>query len=99
MSRFFEIIRRWFHTRTQPVSHKSQRMLEPLESRIAPATLVNPTTITFQDHDGDLVTVKSSKAIFSSEATADLILHFDTGTVSGNNSVKQQLQLVDLTKA
>ena len=38
---------------------------EPLESRIAPATLVNPTTVTYTDVDFDLVTIKSSKGTFA----------------------------------
>src|SRR5262245_22668364 len=36
-------------------------IIEILEPRIAPATLVNATTVTYNDVDGDLVTVKVSK--------------------------------------
>src|SRR6266436_5712377 len=43
---------------------KSCSTLEPLEDRIAPAMatllMVNPTTFTYHDVDGDLVTVKVS---------------------------------------
>jgi hypothetical protein len=37
--------------------------IEPLESRIAPASAINATTATFTDVDGDLVTIKFSKPI------------------------------------
>ncbi len=37
--------------------------LEALEDRIAPATLLNPTTLVYTDVDGDAVTVKVSKEI------------------------------------
>jgi hypothetical protein len=70
--------------------------LEPLEARIAPATLVNPTTITFQDIDGDNVTLKFSKPVFLL-GTINNVLKFDTGIVDGDNTVKQQLQLIDFT--
>ena len=40
--------------------------LEPLESRIAPATLLpDLKTVTYQDVDGDDVTVKFSKPILT----------------------------------
>ena len=37
---------------------KAVSTIEPLEARIAPATLVNPTTLTFQDKNGDTATVR-----------------------------------------
>jgi hypothetical protein len=37
--------------------------IEPLETRIAPATLVNPTKLTYTDIDGDKVTVTISNAV------------------------------------
>jgi hypothetical protein len=74
-------------------------MIEPLESRIAPATLVNPTTLTFHDQDGDDVTLKFSKPVLTSIATANAVLKFNTGTVDADarNDTVQQLQLIDLT--
>lgn len=74
-------------------------MIEPLESRIAPATLVNPTTLTFHDQDGDDVTLKFSKPVLTSIAIANAVLKFDTGTVDADatNDTAQQLQLIDLT--
>ena len=38
--------------------------IEPLEPRIAPATLINPRTVQYTDSDGDLVTVSVSKGAF-----------------------------------
>jgi hypothetical protein len=69
--------------------------LEPLEERIAPATLVNPTLVTYQDLDGDLVKVKISKPVFD-EAKINDVFKFDTGNVAGDNTVKQQLQQLSL---
>jgi hypothetical protein len=44
-------------------------LVERLEQRIAPATFVNPTTVTYFDSDGDLVTVHANKAIFDPALT------------------------------
>jgi len=74
-------------------------LLELLEPRIAPAVLVNPSTVTYQDVDGDLVTVKFSRPIFSSAAEADTVFAFsNSDTVSaGNNGTPTQLQSIDLS--
>jgi hypothetical protein len=74
-------------------------MLEPLESRIAPATFVNANVVTYTDIDGDHVTIISSLPIFSNgtSGNANSILHFSAGSVNGSNTTPQQLQLVDLT--
>src|SRR5436309_9446565 len=69
--------------------------LESLESRLAPATLVNPTTLTYQDVDGDNVTVRFSKPVLSN-VNADNVFFFDTGSVNGDNSTPQQLQEIGL---
>lgn len=69
---------------------------EPLEARIAPATLVNPTTVIFQDFDGDDVTLKLSKPLFD-VVTLDAVLKFNTGGANDGVGAKQQLQLIDLT--
>lgn len=90
-------LRTFFPTAPRP-QNKFDFAIEPLEARIAPATLLSPTTVTFQDADGDMVTVKTSKAVFTS-ANVNQIFTFNTGSVSGDNNTPQQLQLIDLTKA
>jgi hypothetical protein len=71
--------------------------IEPLELRISPATLVNPTTLTFQDQDGDDVIVKISKPVLT-DATINAVFTFDTGGANTGNLTKQHLQVLDLTK-
>ena len=44
---------------------KTSSTIEPLEARIAPAVLLNPTTVAYKDMDGDLVTVKTTKGAFA----------------------------------
>ena len=76
---------------------------EPLEGRIAPAILLNPSTVQYRDVDGDLVTVRFSKAIFAEgtglNAQLDRVFKFDTGNVraDGNADSAQVLQTLDLT--
>jgi hypothetical protein len=89
----------------QPV-RRPVSSLEPLEGRIAPATLISATTVSYQDLDGDTVTVKFSKAIFDltsptlATAQANAIFSFTGGSgVDGSNSSPQALNLLDLTKA
>src|SRR5687767_2890429 len=69
--------------------------IELLESREAPATLVGNNKVTYQDLDGDNVTVTFSKPILT-PANVDAVFKFDTGTVNGSNSAKQQLRRIDL---
>jgi hypothetical protein len=57
-------------------------MIERLEDRIAPAILVNATTVTYQDLDGDLVTIKVSKPIFT-DANVAGICNFSDFDASG----------------
>ena len=47
--------------------------------RAVPATLVNPSTVTYQDFDGDSVAVTFSKPILTSAAVANAALHFNVG--------------------
>lgn len=86
---------------------KRASSLEPLEGRIAPAALLNPTTLIYKDFDGDIVTVKFSKTLFNSGpandplAAANQVFKFDTGDVSAGpfdaaTAPAQQLQLLDL---
>src|SRR5437870_4958141 len=66
-----------------------------LESRIAPATLVNPTTLSYVDIDGDKVTVTASTGAFSlSNPNGGF---GDTFALSNPNAIGgQQLVLIDL---
>lgn len=70
--------------------------IDPLESRDAPATLVNASQVEYQDVDGDIVTVKFSKPVLTT-ANVDSVFQFDTGLVDGDNTVRQQLQTLDMT--
>jgi hypothetical protein len=70
--------------------------LERLEARETPATLVNPTTMTYQDVDGDDVTVRFSKAILAAN-NVNMIFGFDIGSVNGSNASPQQLRRIDLS--
>ncbi len=111
--KLLESFRRWLGTRKKsaPVSlargirpKSSQREssdgIEPLETRISPAVLVNPFTVTYHDADGDLVTVKSTKAIFTA-TNVNSIFKFDTGDVKTSpvtvDLTLQQLQTIDLS--
>jgi len=70
-------------------------MPEPLEPRIAPATLVNAHVVKYTDIDGDHVTIHSSASLFTT-ANVNNLLTFSTGSVDGA-STPQQLQLINLT--
>src|SRR5262249_44426313 len=63
--------------------------VEELETRLAPAVLVNPTTVKYQDVDGDNVTVKLSLPLLTDEDTANAVLQFKTGSVDGSNTARQ----------
>src|SRR5262245_25339391 len=71
--------------------------LQCLEPRDAPATLVNATTLSYRDIDGDTVTVKVSKPILDS-ATINNVFQFSSGfgAVNGNNNTPQALHLIIL---
>ncbi len=74
--------------------------IEVLESRIAPATLVDTRTVTYKDLDsGGLVTVKFSKDILENVETANRILKFSSGSVMGEaepSAAGQSLQLINI---
>jgi len=64
--------------------------IEPLEARIAPAAvLLNPTTATFTDVDGDLVTVKFSKPLLTA---ANLSSVLDLVIPPGGSALGEQLR-------
>lgn len=71
-------------------------IVEELESRLAPATLVSPKLVTYRDTDGDRVAVRLSKPLLTA-ANVDTVFQFNQGQVNGNNSTGQQLQAIDLT--
>lgn len=85
--------------------------IEPLEGRIAPATLIDASTISFTDLDGDHVTVHFSKPLFN-QATAEqralmleAVFSFETHGTGGamvasafDSDGPQQLKLLDLSK-
>ena len=78
-------------------------VLEPLESRIAPANLLDARTLVYTDLDGDEVKIVFSKDVFLGTDTAMLakaneVFKFNTGTVAHEVATQQQLQLMDLTK-
>src|SRR5690349_2376534 len=67
----------------------SPMCIEPLEDRVAPAVLLNPTTVTYQDGDGDKVTVHVTKG------TLDLAQNF-VFAPSGTGEQLEQLVLANL---
>lgn len=83
--------------------------IEPLEGRIAPATLLSPRVLTYTDPEGDLVTITFSADLFklnSPTLANDLqkVFTFDhgaahAGAANGTDDVPQQLQLINLTLA
>ena len=84
------------HQRPNRWPGRALRPLEQLEARLAPATLVSPTTVSYRDVDGDQVRVHVSRPLFQ-PATINDVFHFDVGGVTGSNAVRQQLQAIDLT--
>src|SRR5690349_6786990 len=81
-----------------PAARNPSPLMRPLGPPRRPATLVGPTTLTYQDVDGDAVTVTLSKPLLTSTTVAGDVFTFDTGGVGGTNATPQQLQAVDLTR-
>jgi len=90
---------------------KHHSLIEPLEDRIAPATILNPYTVTYQDLDvvngsqvtGSTVIVKISHPLFKTLAAAERILQFTDAngnsvneTFSDHNSTGEFLRTIDL---
>ncbi|MGC3989629.1 MAG: Calx-beta domain-containing protein [Chthoniobacteraceae bacterium] len=84
------------HPGGRPMKNQPMIFIEPLESRIAPATLVDANTVTWTDVDGDLATLHLSKGILTSSNVSS-VFDFNTGSVNGSNSTQQQLDVLDLT--
>jgi hypothetical protein len=80
------------------VPKPSALCLEPLESRHAPAKLLGPTALTYQDKDGDIVIVSFSRPVLAAGAPGT-IFTFDSGpgAVNGSAAAKEQLRRIDLT--
>jgi hypothetical protein len=58
----------------KPAKHLT--FIESLEARIAPALIINPYTVTYQDENGDTAVIKISKPLFTSATAAGNILKF-----------------------
>src|SRR5262249_6393055 len=69
--------------------------VEKLEGRQAPATLVAPTKLTYQDSDGDSVVVALSRPLLNN-GNVNAVFSFSAGSVNGNNTIKQQLRSINL---
>src|SRR5262249_28674560 len=81
---------------TVPHHRSAALRVDELERRDAPATLVSPTKVTYQDADGDIVAIKFSNAILSA-GNVNSVITFINGNVDGTNAAKQQLELINLT--
>jgi hypothetical protein len=66
--------------------------VEPLEARHAPATLVGPTTVTYQDVDGDAVTVTLSRPVLTAANVGTVFVFNSAFGTAG----PQQLRTIDL---
>lgn len=90
---------------SQRPQREPSSLLEPLEGRIAPASLINPTTVMYKDIDGDIVTIKFSKPLFTSDGLANDILTFTqadsvtNGPFNPATAVPEQLQLINVATA
>jgi hypothetical protein len=82
--------------------------IEPLESRIAPAIIINPYTVTYQDATGQTAIIHISKPLFSSATAAGKILMFTnsagtsvTETFTGNTTAESlnEIDLLGVTAA
>lgn len=73
--------------------------LETLEARHAPAQMLSPTQLTYQDKDGDMVLVSFTKPVLAA-GEPNTIFQFDSGAgaVNGKTTTAEQLQRIDLTK-
>src|SRR5262245_51742379 len=75
-----------------PRRARSARLaVEPLECRTAPAALVNPSTVSYTDVDGDTVTVRTTRGTF------DLASNFLFVDTDPGPAVREQLQRLTLT--
>src|SRR4030095_13141601 len=89
----------------KPVKDPKNKVIEALEGRIAPATLIDGSTVQFTEADGDVITITFSKVLFNKLPSAedtitqnnlDDIFKFSSGSFI--TEVSQDLQRIDLTK-
>ncbi|HJZ89638.1 MAG TPA: hypothetical protein VKE40_02125 [Gemmataceae bacterium] len=73
---------------------RARLAVESLEHREVPATLVSPTTLTYQDLDGDSVAVTLSKPLLKA-GNVNAVFTFNAGGILGNNITKQQLWAIN----
>jgi hypothetical protein len=66
-----------------------------LENRQLMATLLSSLAVSYQDVDGDRVTVNFSGR-FLTAGNVNSIFQFDTGSVDGSNAARQQLRSLNL---
>lgn len=74
-------------------------LVEPLEPRIAPASLIGKNTVIYTDADGDSVRLTISQPLFTSASVANAVLGFSSGAnaVGTGTAAHEQLQKIDLT--
>jgi len=90
------VSRRLFRSLARPLRSSGARAaVEPLEARIAPASLASATQVTFLDSNGDIATVTISKPLFTA-ANINKVFTFDTGSVDGTLSTRQLLETIDI---
>ena len=84
--------------RPNPRLRGGRAVTDQLEPRTLLASIVSTTKLTYQDRDGDNVTVTLSKPILTSQAVANSIFTFDGGGgVSGSNAIPGHLLSINLT--
>jgi hypothetical protein len=79
-------------------ARKASLCVDQLESRYAPARLLGPTQLAYQDKDGDTVTVTFTKPVLNF-GDPNTIFTFDSGAgaVNGSTAVREQLRRINLT--
>ena len=88
-------VRRTRHSVAGVRRRRSLPASDGLESRTLLASLVSATKLTYQDADGDSVTVTLSRPVLTA-GNVNSIFTFNTGTVDGSNATKQQLRSINL---
>lgn len=93
----FRNLLRSLNTSSSRPAARSRRSLsgERLESRTLLASLISPTRVTYQDIDGDDVTVTLSRPVLTL-ANVNSIFVFNSSNVNGSNAIPQQLRQINL---